>query len=220
MPATNGYGQYTVNGKSVNLRWLEAGVSEVTVRNIGDATVATSGYYGVNGVLFDMNVSPYNVICYAMNNGAAVRNNGAHNGRNGCMVKLVNALTDGTTFFVKRGNSSGSTTTFTTLPFTHNGYTVTASNVQWALGGLSLSLSETMTESAFYASLEQDLSNTSNRSRTAIGYKGGAKIILCTMLGANGGTGCNLWDVRCIMKDIHSCTMGLNLDGGGSTNIS
>jgi len=46
------YGQYTVNSKSVHLKWLEAHIDDVTVRNVGDTTCGNSGYYGINGTFF------------------------------------------------------------------------------------------------------------------------------------------------------------------------
>lgn len=95
------------------------------------------------------------------------------------------------------------------------------------IGGINLRLEEpTLTESQFLNGCEIDLGNTTDRPRTAIGYKGGMKIILCAVFDGDSlwegssGYGCNMWDVRTIMKNKFSCTMGINLDGGWSTQIA
>lgn len=218
MAATFDYGQYTVNGKTVHLKWLEVPISEITVRDIGAQSTETSGFYGVNGVLFEPSGSAHQVYAYAINNGTAVRTSGNDNRGLGCMVYLKNQLGDGTFLFVKSG--------VTTFPFTHNGYSVSQSNVQWAVGGGSLRVADNITETEFYNSLEIDLSNRTDRPRTAIGYIGGNKVILCAIFDGDqlwsggAGYGCNLWDVRTIMKNKFGCSMGINLDGGGSTMIT
>lgn len=130
MAATYDYGQYTVNGKSVHLKWLETSLGmnpaddQLTVCDIGSYTAGTSGYYGVNGVLFNM-TPPYTVCCYAMQNGSAVRTGGSNNNGLGCMVRLNQNLGDGTFLFT--------TTDVTTFPFNYDGYQITQSNVKWAL---------------------------------------------------------------------------------------
>jgi hypothetical protein len=224
MAATYDYGQYTVNGKTVHLKWLETSLGvnptddQLTVRDIGNNTAGTSGYYGVNGVLFNMK-PPYTVCCYAMQNGSAVRTGGDDNNGLGCMIRLNQNLGDGTFLFT--------TTDVTTFPFNYDGYQITQNNVKWALGGINLRLEEpTLTESQFYNGCEINLGNTTDRPRTAIGYKGGRKIILCAIFDGDSlweggsGYGCNMWDVRTIMKNKFGCTMGINLDGGWSTQIA
>ncbi|GIP40555.1 hypothetical protein J31TS4_38350 [Paenibacillus sp. J31TS4] len=226
MTATYDYGAYTVNGKNLHLKWLEADINEVTIRNVGATTVGNSGYYGVNGTFFD-NSSSSSTYGYltgiAIQNGSIVRQAGGtqdyttfSSGGRGALVKLSNNLADGTFLFEKR---------FYEFPVTHNGYTIQQSNVQWAIGGISLYLGETLTESAFNSRMvsEKAPSYSSNVARTAIGYKGANKVILCTFFDGNdlwnGGKGCTIWDVRTVMKDKFGCTMGVNLDGGGSTQI-
>ena len=79
MAATFGSELYTVNGKKVRLMWLEAGIDELTIRNIGENSLRTAKdekgnqLYGVNGVFFQM-VEPDkgNLYGYAINNGAPI----------------------------------------------------------------------------------------------------------------------------------------------------
>jgi len=226
------YGQYTVNSKSVHLKWLEAHIDDVTVRNVGDKTCGNSGYYGINGTFFSFgtNNNPCDsgdsndLIGIAIQNGSSVKFAGHQNVYNlssgrGTLVRLINNLQDGTFIFEKK---------FQSFPTTQNGYTVNQSNVKWAVGGISLLLGQTLTESGYNSAIsgESPPAVSTDRPRTAIGYKGGNKVILCAIFDGdelwNGGIGygCNLWDVRTIMKDKFGCTMGVNLDGGGSTQIS
>ena len=190
MSVTYGSENYTVNGKTVHLKWLETSLNsstpandELDVLNIGASTVGQTDNYGVNGVFFNPGGS---LICFAVNNGSIVRTGGGSNGDFGCLVRLYNNLGDGTFLFCKDGAKLGTGGTLT-FPFLHNGYTVNLSNVRWAVGGMSLRIGTTLTRteylSWYYDSLgEPHFDPTSNRPRTAIGYKGGMKIILCTFL--------------------------------------
>ncbi|ANX00660.1 hypothetical protein CSTERLE_03160 [Thermoclostridium stercorarium subsp. leptospartum DSM 9219] len=241
MAATFGSELYTVNGKKVRLMWLEAGIDELTIRNIGENSLRTAKdekgnqLYGVNGVFFQM-VEPDkgNLYGYAINNGAPIGPNerGSWNsGGNGFMVVYLKKELPDKTFLFVSNNAMQTDDNKNQFPVTHKGYTVQMSDVKWAVGGISLHLSENFSKAADYYSRlsndkEWDVDNKADRPRTAIGYKGGKKIILCTIFDGDditkdgAGYGCNLWDVRTIMKDKFGCTMGLNLDGGGSTQIS
>jgi exopolysaccharide biosynthesis protein len=224
MAATYDYGAYTANGKSLHLKWLEADMNEVTVRNVGAKTCGSSGYYGVNGTFFDMGTGDLTGI--AINGGASVRYAGHMNQWNvsagrGTLIKLNNNLPDGTFLFEKKVFQFDSNNNIS-----HNGYTVNISNIKWAIGGISLYFGSTLTESQFNTLIgdETPPALTSNRPRTAIGYKGANKVVLCAIFdGSNlwdSTKGCTIWDVRTVMKDKFGCTMAINLDGGGSTQIS
>lgn len=226
MAATYDYGAYTANGKSLHLKWLEANIDEVTIRDIGQKTIGNSSYYGVNGTFFDNGASSstYGYLTgIAIQNGNVVHEVGGtqdyktyNYGGRGTLVRLANNLGDGTFIFEKK---------FYQFPVTHNGYTVNQSNVKWAIGGISLFLGETLTQTEFNSRMANELapSYNSNVARTAIGYKGGNKVILCAIFDGNdlwnSSKGCTIWDVRTVMKDKFGCTMGVNLDGGGSTQI-
>lgn len=227
MSATYGSQNYTVNGKTVHLKWLETTLNslnpendELNVSNIGAARVSESGLYGVNGVFFNSDGS---VIPFAVNKGATVRTGGDTNGLYGCLVRLYNNLGDGTFLLCKDGYKLGTNNPTLSFPFTHNGYTVEKSNVRWAVGGMSLCIGTSLTQTQYLDRYSGFYDPSTNRPRTAIGYKGGMKIILCTFFNtdlSNPSAGaCNPWDVRTTMINLFGCSMGLNLDGGGSTGI-
>ena len=233
MAAVYGSQNYTVNGKIVALKWLETSLDpysadddEITVRNIGSKSVGDTSYFGVNGVFFNM-TSPYDVICFAMQDESAVRSNGDNNRLNGYFVRLNSNLGDGTflAYFDGYDLPAPTGTPELTFPLNHEGYTITKSNVKWAVGGLGLRIGIAgLTRTTFLNKFNNLYSCWSNRPRTAIGYKGGMKMILCTFFDPenpqNQTGGCDLWDVRTVMKDKFGCSFGLNLDGGGSTQIA
>lgn len=100
------------------------------------------------------------------------------------------------------------------------------SNVEWAIGGISLHLTENYASSNEYYNdilgspeYAENINATGQEYRTAIGY------------GAQGPTGSNkticvavfdktsLWEVRQFMDDVVDCTYGVCLDGGSSSQI-
>ena len=227
MAATYGSENYTVNSKTLHLKWLETTLNsstpendELDVINIGSDTVAGSGYYGVNSVLYDPDGS---LIPFAVNKKTVVRTGGGTNGDYGCLVRLYNDLGDGTFLFCRDGAKLGTGGTLS-FPFTHNGYSVALNNVRWAVGGMSLRIGTTLTKPQYLDWYSGFYDPNTNRPRTAIGYKGGMKIILCTFFNTDLSTpsagACDPWDVRTTMINKFGCSMGLNLDGGGSTAIA
>jgi len=222
------YGAYTVNGKTVHLKWLDAHIDDIEIVAVNDKTCGNSGYYGINGTFFDPGTGycdpthPNTLLGVAVQDGASVKSNGSQNAiSRGTLIKLKNNLADGTFIFTKK---------MTSFPITHNSYTVNISNVQWAIGGISLLLDDTsITSSSDFStkiSSENPPAYSTDRPRTAIGYKGGNRVILCAIFDGddlwNGGSGygCNVYDVRTIMLNKFNCSMGVMLDGGGSTQIS
>lgn len=162
------------------------------------------------------NFSDTNPVCLCMQDGVAVKEGGDRGNNLGVLIRLINPL--GSTFIYQKYKDTSSG-----FPLEYNGYTVQAGNVKWGVGGISLRLDETLEDLEFYNGCETNTENKNNRPRTAIGYKAGRKIILCTFFDpndlSNTNGGCTVWDVRTVMRDKFSCTMGLNLDGGGSTQI-
>lgn len=236
MAATYNYQVHSINGKRLYVRSLEADIDEVTVRWIGNQDLDGVGYYGVNGVFFQMNGSSAgNLYGYAVNNGSYVGGNYQKGGWNsnstgGFMVRLKNDLPDGTFLFVDTNANQPDQSGYdeNQFPVYHNGYQVSLSNVKWAVGGNSLHLDQSYTKSDYLNRLSDDgeivPDGLNNRPRTAIGYKAGKKIVLATIVDANNiwdeSYGCDIWDVRTVMKNVFNCTKGLNLDGGGSTQMS
>lgn len=146
MAAIYDYGAYTANGKNLHLKWLEASTSEVVVRHVGAKTCGNSGYYGVNGTFFDMDTGDLTGI--AINDGKSVGFAGHMNQWNidagrGTLIKLKSNLPVGTFLFEEKFQNFDSND-----QIVHNNQVVAMSNIQWAVGGISLLLGESLTEVA------------------------------------------------------------------------
>lgn len=237
MASVFGSQEYNVNGKDVLLKWIEADLADVRLRYIGEKTCGNAKdedgnqLYGINGTFFcmaDSTIFPEykkgDLAGISVYDSTVIHNWGEKNdpgisGGRGTMVKVKENLPDTTFLFNKR---------FFDFPVDHGGGSVDLDNIQWAIGGTSLLLTENFsTPNEYYNAIanEQAPGYNDERPRTAIGYKGGLKVILCTFFSADHpydpNKGCTLWDVRTVIKNKFGCThIGINLDGGGSTQIS
>jgi exopolysaccharide biosynthesis protein len=194
--------------QDMRIRYIETDLANVSVKNIGDsATVKSSGEYGTNGVFFD--TSTGNLVSIAINGGQIVRTGGSENAyKRGTMYHLTNGTIDA-------------------MPVKHYSEITSLSNIKWAVGGVSLFLERSYTNSSeLYNDLSGEnldgFSGKAARPRTALGYKSG-KILLVTAFvdgnDSNNKNGVDMWGLRNIMKGLN-CTKAINLDGGGSTAIA
>jgi len=216
----------TWNGGAV--RYIEADLDAISVNAI-PSTVMASGLYGVNGTFFS-GTTLLGVAVQRISNGQA-------SGIRSTSEETASACSKITKRGVMYHIQSGSTSTvkvdvvknFLDSPGT------TRTNVKWAIGGYSLHLGKTYGSGdsnfdAYYTEINGDgdpslctaakdnsenayrLEPKNNRQRTAIGYKNG-KIYLAVFAGSNA------WEVRRFLKSNLGCTLGIMLDGGGSSQM-
>lgn len=209
----------TWNNRVVHV--IEADLADISVASI-DGSVRKSSYYGVNGTFF----SGTTLLGIAMNNGSAVRTGGT-------------ASADACSVTTKRGVMYcfdpyiSNTFLATSVVKDYSEYPgANSSNVKWAIGGYSLQhFGQDLTETEYYNSINgygssssctAAKANTENayrldptilRPRTAIGYKGGLKIVLAVF------TNETAYQVRQFMINDRNCSMAIMLDGGGSSQM-
>lgn len=103
--------------------------------------------------------------------------------------------------------------------FPYNAYVknIYVSDCRWAIGGHHLRLTSTFSSKSNFISALSSGAHIYNPSttdeRSFIGY-GGGYVYLCTC-----HDGCDLYDEHLILKKL-GCSMGMNIDGGGSVLIS
>lgn len=188
-----------------------------------------SNMYGINGTFFYGS----SLLGVAVNNNAAVRTGGDQTANS----------SHGPGQTTKRGvlyhfdpavNSSYIKTHVVdtykdTSDYSGNSVGATSSNVKWAIGGYSLHLGKSYTGTDPEQQYINDITGhpeyanswagkTNFDGRSAIGYgalgpSGSYRtIVLATFENAS------VWEVRQFMKGL-GCTMGVNLDGGGSSQL-
>lgn len=120
----------------------------------------------------------------------------------------TNSMVQSKNVFLCPGNS---------FPFDAGGKLIYAGDCKWAIGGFSLMLHTTFANKAnFINSLVggkvSDYRPTSQIERAFIGASVDNSVYLCV------AQGCDFYDEHLILKAL-GCTIGLALDGGGSTTI-
>lgn len=207
----------TYNGKEV--RMILADLDCVAVEKI-NGSVLDSGKFGINGTFF--NSTGGNLLGVAVNNGVAVKSGG---------TQTADARVNGVTQPTRRGVmyhfnprvggmalDNRVVKSFTDYPGVG---TSNAKSVKWAIGGISLHLTQNYTSTQYYNAINAspeyaaNIGSSSQTGRTAIAFaalNGRSTIILLTMKDAT------LWDVREFLRS-YGATTGVALDGGGSSQI-
>lgn len=197
------YKQTTWNGITVD--YIEADISTIQIEDLGGKNLTASTKYGINGTFFDDSTGFVHGITVTKA-GNPVRNYASTNAsyKRGTMVCM-------------RPNAG--------IPQVANVFVINkladlsapTSWIEWAIGGISLKLQETVTsETAFNNLLKDEKGNVDfgDNKRAAIGYKGD-KIVLAVMSKAND---CTPLEARGIMKSL-GCTDAIMLDGSTAAQI-
>jgi hypothetical protein len=197
------YKQITWNGITVD--YIEADMSTIRVENLGGSNLTASTKYGINGTFFDDTTGYVHGIAVG-SGGIAVKDYG-----------LSNAHLKRGTLVCMRPNNGTSQTAYVSVVNHVNDLAIPLSWIDWAIGGISLKLQETVTSDAGYAALvsgeKGNLSWVDNK-RAAIGYKAG-KIVMAVMSKASN---CTALEARGIMKYLQ-CTDAVMLDGSTAAQI-
>lgn len=225
--------KWTHGGKTV--RTIATDVDTIKVEHVGAKSVKDSGKLGVNGTFF----SGSNLTGIAMQNGYGVNTAGADKYAKGeanapigsnvaapCGGKVNKR---GTFFSFVPSNGVYNTWPQAVVDFSDFSG-ANRNNIRWAIGGYSLFLGTSYSSSAgYYTDIQADgcANNSENASRfgpksankrTAIGFRNhnvyGKQIVLAVFESASA------WDVRTFMKDTMECSMGVMLDGGGSSQMA
>lgn len=192
--------------------------------------ISNENFYGVNGTFFDGGNG--NLTSMAIQDGEQIHDYGTYNRAyangstgmdTGTFVVLENSIND-RFLFVK---------SFTRFPVNVEGDQINQSDVRFAVGGCHLFLDRGDITQATFNSLiaNEDFPAIDSRAiRTAILYIGGqytgGNTILLTVVGDNTDnpgsyTGVTAWELRQIIRaKWPNCSIGINLDGGGSTQIA
>ena len=240
---------YTINNRTVYLKWIKANVDKIVPTYIGYNNITDTDYCGVNGTFFIPNSSlDSSALTRTILWGIAMDSNGeigaygranrytenywSPNGNTplacGTFVNLNKKLSDGTVLFCDKIDSFDN--------YYHNGIRVRQSDVSWAIGGTSLFMNKTYSSAEEYYNDISDEDPPRPRAiaqRTAIAYLGGNSlgnnILLLTVFGDNvtgsdlsayDSGGVTLFELRQILKDIWNVPyIAIALDGGGSTQI-
>ncbi|MFD2115131.1 phosphodiester glycosidase family protein [Paenibacillus yanchengensis] len=225
--------QWPNGGKTV--RTITVDAAAIKVEHVGNTSVMDSGKYGVNGTFF----AGSNLTGIAMQDGYGVNTAGANKYAKGEATAAIGPTVAapcggkvnkrGTLFhFSPLLNGQIHTAQKPVVDFS-NYSGATRSNIKWAIGGYSLFLTNSYSSSDDYYNDIQAVScanNTENASRftpkspnkrTAIGYRydstHGRQIVLAVFKSATA------WEVRNFMKDMMDCSIGVMLDGGGSSQM-
>ena len=232
------YGSKTVSytkdgvGKSKTIQYFDAETSKISVPGFGGtgitaATAKGRGIYGVNGTFFQNSESynpPRAVYGVAISNGAipfinrdtqggiTYGGDRNHSDLDSFMLGTYNPI-EGAYVFLSRSNQ---------FPFNAYVKNVYPADCRWAIGGHNLNLVNNFSnQGAFESALSKGAKDPGYRyqnvdtARTFIGYNATtSKVWLCTCFG-----GCDFYDEHLILKAL-GCSYGMNLDGGGSTQIS
>lgn len=206
----------TVNGTSAEVYTLFMHVDNFKVGSLGSNSVYTSSLQGVNGTFYGATM-----LGIAIQNGAAVRPSSSW--PQACLKNGSSSVdrNRGTMY-----RTTGGTVAVKKTVLAQN-LTGSLSSLRWAIGGISLFLNESMTETKYNSEIESEAQGVGGvshkRPRTLMGYIPSSKeIVLAIAVDAsdpgNKDKGITMYDGRTIMKDL-GCTMGIHLDGGSSTSI-
>ena len=221
--------QYTINNRTVYLNYLTTNHRDLTMV-YSNKYISAENIYGINGTFFDGGNG--NLTSIAIQNGEQIHDYGSYNRAyanqstgmdTGTFVVLENFI--GELFlFVK---------SFTRFPVTVDGNQINQNDVRFAVGGCNMFLEEgNITENRFNTLIaNEDFPAPSSRAiRTAILYIGGqytgGNTILLTVVGSNNDnpgsySGVTAWELRQFIRAKWPyCSIGINLDGGGSTQIA
>ena len=205
--------------KSIPIKYFVASNDEISVYGVRDgisgSAANNSNIYGVNGTFFQLN--SHQVYGVAVNNGNPVNvdyfnNYGGSNNHPDldCFLFGIDTPISGSSIFLSNQNS---------FPFVADNTTITMGDAKWAIGGHNLHLHVNFSSSsAFYNNLSSGVSvygPENNNSRTFVGCTPNGNLYICSVTSEQ----CNLYDEYKFLKHM-GCTLGLNLDGGGSAFIS
>jgi exopolysaccharide biosynthesis protein len=195
---------------SFRIAYIECAVSDVTIEALDKRTVPNSGLFGINGTFFNM--STYDVLGIAIQDGKAVKPYSASNGMQGNRCR-------GTIVKWQEGQLEKHT-------LSHIAELGEISQIQWAIGGISLHCDRAYDQAEYYAAIrgqegaayindtvgEQDHIEPALRPRTAIGLKDDHTLLLVVVEQATP------WQTRLIMQWLGCCSdVSLLLDGGRSS---
>ncbi|MET1174508.1 phosphodiester glycosidase family protein [Paenibacillus amylolyticus] len=197
------YKQITWNGITVD--YIEADMSTIRVEDLGGGNLTASSKYGINGTFFDDSTGFVHGIAVT-SGGNPVRN-----------YASTNASLKRGTLVCMRPNNGTTQTAYVSVINKIADLSIPTNWIDWAIGGISLKLQETVTSDAGYADLVKDERGTlswSDNKRAAIGYKSG-KIVMAVMTKA---LNCTALEARGIMKYL-GCTDAVMLDGSTAAQI-
>ncbi|WP_313641722.1 hypothetical protein, partial [Paenibacillus sp.] len=160
------YKQITWNGITVD--YIEADMSTIRVEDLGGSNLTTSSKYGINGTFFDDSTGYVHGIAVT-SGGNPVRD-----------YASTNATLKRGTLVCMRPNNGTSQTAYVSVINKIADLSIPTSWIDWAIGGISLKLQESVASDAVYADLVKDERGTlswSDNKRAAIGYKSG-KIVM------------------------------------------
>jgi len=222
-----------------NLRyvWIETEPNNIEIQatdtKANSWKAESGGKHAVNASFFGNIMTAFHI-----NNGVSVRNDGLLNyddydrkARPLAAMAYLKKVVNGSNFLFldKQGK----------LPFTVIA-DVAQKDIQWAIGGYDLLLSNTQAESGYNSAFNANYpsyahqANTSKRPRTAIGIKSNGNIVLAAIFEnsitptSNDGSqpvddgtkGATIFQIKRLMKDFLLCNRALMIDGGGSTQVS
>lgn len=198
------YRQTTWNGITVD--YIEADISTIRIRDLGGANLKNSTHYGINGTFFDDKTKYVHGIAVSAG-GNPVRDYASNNAsyKRGTLVCM-------------RPNNGMSQVAYVSVINKIADLSIPTSWIDWAIGGISLKLQETVSsETAFNNMLKDEKGGVDfgNNKRAAVGYKGTSKIIMAVMSKA---TDCTPLETRGIMKHL-GCTEAIMLDGSTAAQI-
>ena len=185
--ASFGHQTYTINGKTVYLKWIKTNHKDIRIASANGYNIydycKKNNSYGINGTFFCTSTGTpagynyYDVHKIAMTNAnpgvtnvSAVRNYGATNvAENGaCVLFCQNHMTAEIPYMVYSANHSGNLSNFT-----YQGHDLDMKNILWAIGGFNLCLNQSFaSDSAYNAQVPSYLHG--NHPRTAMFYIGGS----------------------------------------------
>ncbi|KGP77358.1 MULTISPECIES: phosphodiester glycosidase family protein [Paenibacillus] len=197
------YRQTTWNGITVD--YIEADMSTIQIEDLGGKNLTASTKYGINGTFFDDSTGYVHGIAVSKG-GSPVRN-----------YASTNATYKRGTLVCSRPNAGTSRVANVFVINKLADLSTPASWIEWAIGGISLKLQETVSSETAFNNLVKDEKggvDFGNNKRAAIGYKGG-KIVLAVMSKA---TDCTPLETRGIMKSL-GCTDAIMLDGSTAAQI-
>jgi exopolysaccharide biosynthesis protein len=190
--------------------YIECLATDVTIEALGKRTVPNSGLFGINGTFFNM--STYDVLGIAIQDGEAVKPYGASNGMQGNRLR-------GTIVQWQEGRLEKHT-------LSHIAELGDVSQIRWAIGGISLHCDRAYDQAEYYAAIreqegaahindtvgETNLLEPALRPRTAIGLKDSHTVLLVVVEQATP------WQARCILQRLGCFSrVSLLLDGGRSS---
>lgn len=197
------YKQTTWDGITVD--YIEADMSTIRIEDLGGKNLTASTKYGINGTFFDDSTGFVHGIAVT-SAGNPVRD-----------YASTNATYKRGTLVCMRPNNGVSQVAYVSVINKIADLSIPTSWIDWAIGGISLKLQETVSSETAFNNLVKDEKggvDFGNNKRAAIGYKGG-KIVLAVMSKA---TDCTPLETRGIMKYL-GCTDAIMLDGSTAAQI-